>query len=447
MPKWVNSFSEVEDLGKGKFGMTIHIGHQVFKDKVDGKWKKNKLTDARPDHVLMQSARCCIKIYPYYAVYYDVNHEEVRVYDSRWAVQVWTGKKWKDLGFWNPTLTIEELPNGVKVVRTGQTTDGILEIEYIQFDAELLKHKITWTNNSQKEKTIRIVMKWSGIVGDKIISGRTTKRLHTAPTIINDGMFVFSDGQHGIGEIVLAQFDEGILAPVAVDLHPNGMKADFEFEEFTVAPNDTVIIDPTTYTNSNPTEDGEIYYVNGYWFRQRTYATVAWGYQRVSTKSGWETRIWRGYVEWDITAIPDSATITLVKFQYQGWANRADDSSIKQMALRPSTSSDEDVFNDAADGTIYLNESSTFPEVGNDKEVGGTLSWDIDPKTDLQGRLTDNWFAFGFVTTEKTSGQLDEFVSEDYSGNPKPTLYVEYTPPPSVGYSYQDGLVCVMVAG
>lgn len=63
-----NTHTEVEYLGNGGFAASVSIGHRVFFDKADGdKPKKHKLTDNRPDHVLIQSSQCCVEVYPYYA--------------------------------------------------------------------------------------------------------------------------------------------------------------------------------------------------------------------------------------------------------------------------------------------------------------------------------------------------------------------------------------------
>lgn len=419
--------------------MTIHVGHQVFKD-TDGNWKKHKLTET-PGCILIQSAKCCVEVHPYYTVYYDVNHKKVRVYDSRWLVQEWTGKKWKDLGFWNPALTAEELDNGLKVTRTGETTNGTLTLEYIQRDASPLKHKITWTNKSGKEKTVRIVLAWSGIVGTKI---RTLNRKqYSAPITVNTGLFIFGDGKDIINENLLEQFNDGTLAPVTIDVHVQGLKADFEFEEFTVAPNDNVIIDPDTFTNDDPTEDGDIVYKqnSNTYVRLDNFPTIRFKYDQVYVKEAVDHHYFRSYVEWDISAIPDAATIDLVKFQYAGYQNAPIDSaSIHHMANRPSTSIDSVVWADCADGTAYLSLSAIFPEIvpfpgPYEREVGGVaVPWDTDPKTDLQNQLVDNWFALGFINEELTDNDEDSIVSEEGYVEPKPTLYVEYTyvPPPVV---------------
>lgn len=423
--KWVNSFTEVENLGGNRYGATIHVGHQVFKDKVDGQWKRHKLTDERPekDYVLIQSAKCCIEVYPYYTVYYDVNHEEVRVYNSRWVVEEWDGQKWKDLGFWNPTIIVESKPNGIKVIREGQTTNGILKVEFIQLDGSLLKHRVTWTNVSVQEKTVRLVLKWAGIVGDKIIcSGKE----YSPPLTISDYYFIFGDEQNPkkVGQLLLNQFKEGNLNPVTIETHAKGMKADFQFEEFIVLPDNTVVIDPATWTNSDPTEDGYIENLSGTISRYDDLANMIFGFNVI--KAG--DRYRRAYVEWNIDGIPDNATITLVKFQYHGGANllSVDTSYIYSMENQPSTASDSTVYSDCADGTAYVSGSTTFPVVGTGQEIdlGSNAVSDLESVLDVR-----SWWAIGMVTDEVTSPELASiYTEEEATADPKPTLYVEYIP-------------------
>ncbi|GAI76019.1 unnamed protein product, partial [marine sediment metagenome] len=146
---WANTWTEVEDLGGGKFGATISVGHRVFKDKIDGQYKKHKLTDERPakGYVLIQGAKCCVEIYPYYAKYFNVNHEEVRLHEERWIVQrLKSPDKWRDVDAYNPVINVEEYPEPagdvVKVIVNYDTDYGTLTIEYFQRDGNTLKHNV-----------------------------------------------------------------------------------------------------------------------------------------------------------------------------------------------------------------------------------------------------------------------------------------------------------------
>lgn len=173
---WINTFTEVEYLGGNKFSASITTGNRVFKDKDDNKWKKHKLTDDRPtkDYVLIQSAKCCVEIYPYYAKYFDVNHEEVRLHEERWVVQRLFKEPddWRDVDAYNPVMTVEEYsePAGdvVKVTITYDSDYGVLTAEYFQRDGNALKHNVTFKNTSGSAETFRVLQRWAGIAGNKI---------------------------------------------------------------------------------------------------------------------------------------------------------------------------------------------------------------------------------------------------------------------------------------
>lgn len=174
---WTNTHTEVEHLGNGKFAASLSTGHRVFFDKADGnKPKKHKLTDERPakDYVLIQGSKCCVEVYPYYARYFDVQHEEVRLYEERWVVQRWRDPpaNWFDIGAWNPVITVEEYsePAGdvVKVTVTYDTDYGTLTVEYFQRDGNALKHNVTFKTTSGSPETFRVLQRWAGIVGDKV---------------------------------------------------------------------------------------------------------------------------------------------------------------------------------------------------------------------------------------------------------------------------------------
>ncbi|GAH97943.1 unnamed protein product, partial [marine sediment metagenome] len=133
------------------------------------------LTDDRPakDYVLVQSAKCCVEVYPFYAKYYDVNHEEVRLYEERWVVQRLFKEPddWRDVDAYNPVVTVEEYPEPagdvVKVTVTYDSDYGVMTVEYFQRDGNALKHNITFKNTSGSEETFRVLQRWAGIVGAK----------------------------------------------------------------------------------------------------------------------------------------------------------------------------------------------------------------------------------------------------------------------------------------
>ncbi len=199
---WSNSWTEHEYLGveEGKhiYAANLTANHRVFKDKTDGQWKKRKLTDNSPDYVIIQGSSCCVEVHPYYAKYFDLQHEEVLVEEERWVVQRLFKEPdtWRDVGAWNPVMAVEEYsePAGevLKVTITYETDYGPFVLEYVQMDGNALKHNITFTNISGGEETFRVVQRWTGIAGDQVdLHGK--KQKITEKTILNGTKFIFGD--------------------------------------------------------------------------------------------------------------------------------------------------------------------------------------------------------------------------------------------------------------
>lgn len=454
---WSNSWTEHEYLGKDergrhKFAVSLSVGHRVFKDKADGQWKKHKLTDERPakDYILVQGAQCCVEVYPYYAKFFDVAHEEIRVEEERWIIQRLFKEPdtWRDVGAWNPVMTLTQDEAKVSVTIVYETDYGPFILEYVQYDGFALKHNVRFTNGPDSVETFRVVQQWSGIAGSKC-NGKN------APTIEDSAIFRFTreDGSLIINEDVHSMkyppemnipswaWNEEwatpyslFKRPVEVDIHPSGMKADFIYGDWTLEPGEELLIDPDSITDDNPTIDAWIRYDLTNYTRIHGNA-VNFGYTTFPTPDLFD----HGYAEWDITAITDGSTITKVEFRYHGNTSRAGDSVINQMSSQPSVQTDNNagnqiIYDDAVDGNQYLTTGTTFVEHGASKDVGGASgpAWTLDPKTDLQGNLGVNWFAFGFwLNLDLGKTDFNQFYSEDYVGppTPKPTLYVEYTPP------------------
>lgn len=174
-------------------------------------------------------------------------------------------------------------------------------------------------------------------------------------------------------------------------------------------------------TLSNPTEDGYIRYLTSYEKKKDTEKLCAGRYLIQTPWMG------RAYVEWDISSIPDNATINVVKFKYHG-SKHASDCEIREMlGTRPSTTSNaQSIWDEIGEGTVYASPSG-FPEEGANKEVDLGSS----AASDLQSQLSADWFAIGIRSlSEENPYTLNEIYAEEYgSADPKPTLYVEYTEP------------------
>jgi len=510
-----NSHTEVEHLGGGKFAASIGIGHKVFFDKADGnKPKKHKLTDERPakDYVLVQGAKCCTEVHPYYTKYFDVQHEEVRLHEERWVVQRLFKEPdmWRDVDAYNPQIAVEEYPEPagdvVKVTVTYDTDYGTLTVEYFQRDNNNLKHNVTFRNTSGSTQTFRVLQRWAGIVADRVdgdVITAPTERFNYSFSFEKAGRLQLKENlssfiptwqeeveaakkvwiRHGecnrcgkccggcshyieeyprctiyetrpdyckefpwepdqiknIPECTYSFEATGIIAyptklkPTILDTHPQGLKADFVYGEWVLAPNVSLVIDPNTATLNNPTEDGVLAKIGA---SAEVCSTAAPSraiidptnyYGSSYSKSTYNGR--RAYVEWDISSIPDGSTITDSVFKYEGVVSSATDGEINPITEEaPSGATDANLWTYCGSGTAYVNPFSVVVGINQSQDLGAAAD------TDLAAALAADWFAIGFTNEANECTLLNDFDSfysedKDPAPTPKPTLYVEYTPP------------------
>ncbi len=447
---WVNTWTEIEELGGGKFGATIHVGHKVFKDKVDGQYKKHKLTDERPvkDYILIQGAKCCVEVYPYYAKYFDVNHEEVRLYEERWIVQRLFKEpdKWRDVDAYNPIITTEETDSSI-IVTISYTTDyGSLVVKCIQRDGVALKHHVIFTNTSGSIQTFRVLQKWAGIVGAKCNDGYF-------PSDIEDSCFVFHDEgtsqrDFNISENLYSMVfnedgsektDQCLQRPVNIKIHAQGMKTDFIYGDWILVQDENLEIDPDIATLNNPTEDGylsreavtSVDCPTGMLSRNKTGDTVGYGGACYLPEY---SHAYRGYVEWDISGLAGFTLTQNPLFKYEGDITEGNlYSEINPITEgAPSDATDANLWNYITSGIAYVDPFTIVSAPNQSQNLGASA------KTDLQTAMTaeQSWFALGFQAAEyecpSESGTFwNSFKSGDNVSTPDPTLYVEYTLPPA----------------
>ena len=439
---WPNTHTEVEHLEGGKFAASIGVGHRVFFDKADGnKPKKHKLTDERgngKDYVLAQGAECCVEVHPYYAKYFDVQHEEVRLHEERWVCQRLFKEPdtWRDVGAYNPQIAVEEYsePAGdvVKVTVTYDTDYGTLTVEYFQRDGNALKHNVYFTNTSGSTETFRVVQRWAGIVGAKV-NGKDF------PLVTDDLALNFrkADGKLAVAENLRSMIfnedgsektDQCLKRPVSIEAHAQGMKADFIYGNWVLAQNEILEIDPDTATLDNPTEDGAVKWDDPAAYTRET--ICLYGSQSSVGSWLWD---WRAYVEWDISSLVGGTLTANPLFKYEGsTANSATDGEINPLTEEaPSEATDANLYAYMATGTAYVTPFNAVVAENQSQDLGASA------KTALQGAIDaeQSWFALGFQCPGEEGKEddgyfTDAFKSEEETPTPPPTLYVEYEPAP-----------------
>lgn len=180
---------------------------------------------------------------------------------------------------------------------------------------------------------------------------------------------------------------------------------------------------PDSATLDDPTDDGVVSYDT--YSEEYTKDTTEY---RIGYSYSYDY-IGRMYIEWDISSIPDGATITNVVFKYEGYSNSIDCHIHECKGVQPSDISDgtnavqESLYNELGEGIVYADPAG-FPVVAHDQEVnlGATAI------SDLQAQLSVDWFAIGIQSDNEESDDLSEIATEEWGVQyTKPTLYVEYS--------------------
>lgn len=173
---------------------------------------------------------------------------------------------------------------------------------------------------------------------------------------------------------------------------------------------------------SPPTDDG---YIDNRTFTKWNVG-AAFNFGNDSTTSA----TYRAYVEWDVSSIPDTATILSVSFEYEGTLH-IDDGHIHDMLIaRPTTAANQQIYNDAGNGTVYANVAG-FPAVGVNKHINLSSV----ACSDLQSQLASNWFAIGLQADNEDTAFVGSSAigSKEIGSTPDPTLYVVFNFEPTIG--------------
>ena len=397
---------------------------------------------ASEGYIQVQSGLIGARIYQSYAMFYDPNMTEVRLYQEQWEVQQWNPKTKKWVAVIGSYSTFEGYiinkdERCVNVTMMYSSWAGRLNVAYTFREGAPLKHTVVFKSALDYETDFRVIQKWAGIVAAKVKHDKGKNVITSAKTIDSpwfkflkeDGSLSIFENQwsmyYGVNETtgeVYVKANE-CLKPVEIDVHAQGLKANFVFGNWTLARGESLTVDPDTATLSNPVEDGCI----KHWYSGL--------YERVNTDSYIEVGgylhpqdyfyVARGYVEWDVSSIPDNADVTKVVFKYDGYLRDigSPDCHIHEMkGARPSTSSDPTVYSEAGEGTVYADPDG-FPVADVDQvDLGSSAA------SDLELQLSSNWFAIGIQADAENTDSYSYIYAEEGGGQIDPTLYVEYVP-------------------
>lgn len=173
----------------------------------------------------------------------------------------------------------------------------------------------------------------------------------------------------------------------------------------------TVILD-------NPTQDGHVINSSSGVF-SREYET-----EYMNNGFAFE-KVFRSYIEWDISEIPDNAEILSTVFIYNGRYHGVNAKITEINNTMPSTSSDKLLFEELGKGTTYAAPGG-FPVETIDKNIDlGSLAL-----ASFKSHLVNNWFAIGILSKNEKKEAYNIIAPEEFEhATPKPTLKVRYKLP------------------
>lgn len=175
----------------------------------------------------------------------------------------------------------------------------------------------------------------------------------------------------------------------------------------------------TEITINEPFADGHIYYA-GSTYTNNEDGGITFGQGIIST-------IYRGYIEWDISIIPNNATIDVIKFIYDCVYSTNDGHIHESVGTRPSTASALTIWNECGEGWIYA-QPDGFPVVKTNQIVTLGATSAASACVELQAQLSNNWFAIGLQGNDEGTENKYAYIrdSTQEAAVPKPSLYVEY---------------------
>lgn len=182
-----------------------------------------------------------------------------------------------------------------------------------------------------------------------------------------------------------------------------------------------------TQTLSNPIVDG--------WVRSDNGKSTTDNYLRCGIDVG---KIYRSFVEWNLSTLPTGTVITSAKFLYHCVAEYEYCCIRECLGERPSTNSAASLlYTECGEGSFYST-TSAFPATGANQII--TLGVDSTSTAciDIGNQISSGWFAIG-VQKYNDAGGITWIYSEEAGGaNPPPSLYIEYNISPTCTFNQPE---------
>jgi hypothetical protein len=397
----------VESIGLSSYRAEIGLPNYVLSDYEEKYVGVEYFRDEGKKAYDVETALISARIFDSGVVeFYNKNFSDLQVKNEEWILQAWDGKEYKTVSLGSPSFTVSQNNIYVNISRSHVTSkpDGLLEILYVFQTGSGVKHFIYFTpDNAEtvnilqsvelKDSTVKAVLD-DGV--EYTVSGKTDSKKYRYLDSENN-LVVYED-----------QTDANRF--IGADLDFSGKKAVYTFGNWSLQAGETLELDPYTFTISGSSNiyDGDI---RDDYVKDDSGATIFVG--------AVGPREYRGFLRFNISVIPDGASITDVDFNYTGLTNTGGTHQVTAIVLDPSTASNQAVYEDAGNGTVYIS-GGGFPVVGAYQQVD--LGANAD--TDLENGLTNDRFSIGLNHSSADNGDAQ---IDSVDGAIPPFLIVEFS--------------------